>query len=48
MERGKTSAVQIPESEDTLQIMTIHKSKGLEFPVVPSSRNREEKETPFK
>lgn len=27
-------AVQIPESSDALQIMTIHKSKGLEFPVV--------------
>jgi ATP-dependent exoDNAse (exonuclease V) beta subunit len=27
-------AVQIPESDDALQIMTIHKSKGLEFPVV--------------
>lgn len=27
-------AVQIPESDDAIQIMTIHKSKGLEFPVV--------------
>jgi len=27
-------AVQIPESDDALQLMTIHKSKGLEFPVV--------------
>lgn len=27
-------AVQIPESDDALKIMTIHKSKGLEFPVV--------------
>lgn len=34
VEKGKKSAVQIPESEDTMQIMTIHKSKGLEFPVV--------------
>jgi len=27
-------AVQIPESNDAIKIMTIHKSKGLEFPVV--------------
>ncbi|MEJ6776682.1 MAG: UvrD-helicase domain-containing protein [Crocinitomicaceae bacterium] len=27
-------AVQIPESENAIQLMTIHKSKGLEFPVV--------------
>lgn len=27
-------AVQIPESDDAVKIMTIHKSKGLEFPVV--------------
>lgn len=27
-------AVQIPESSDSVQIMTMHKSKGLEFPVV--------------
>lgn len=27
-------AVQIPESEEAIQLMTIHKSKGLEFPVV--------------
>ncbi|NRA13236.1 MAG: UvrD-helicase domain-containing protein [Crocinitomicaceae bacterium] len=27
-------AVQIPEVEDAIKIMTIHKSKGLEFPVV--------------
>lgn len=27
-------AVQIPESSDAIQIMTLHKSKGLEFPVV--------------
>lgn len=34
-ERNKNNfAVQIPESEDAIQIMTIHKSKGLEFPVV--------------
>lgn len=34
-ERNKNNfAVQIPESDDAIQIMTIHKSKGLEFPVV--------------
>lgn len=27
-------AVQIPESDEAIQLMTIHKSKGLEFPVV--------------
>ena len=27
-------AIQLPESRDAIQIMTIHKSKGLEFPVV--------------
>jgi ATP-dependent exoDNAse (exonuclease V) beta subunit len=27
-------AIQLPESSDAIQIMTIHKSKGLEFPVV--------------
>ncbi len=31
--KGKI-AVQIPESSDAIKIMTIHKSKGLEFPVV--------------
>ncbi len=30
----KKIAVQIPESKDSIQIMTVHKSKGLEFPVV--------------
>jgi len=30
----ETKALQIPESEHALKIMTIHKSKGLEFPVV--------------
>ncbi len=29
-----SKALQIPESEDALKVMTIHKSKGLEFPVV--------------
>lgn len=27
-------AVQIPESDDAIKVMTLHKSKGLEFPVV--------------
>lgn len=27
-------AIQLPESDDAIKIMTIHKSKGLEFPVV--------------
>jgi ATP-dependent exoDNAse (exonuclease V) beta subunit/CRISPR/Cas system-associated exonuclease Cas4 (RecB family) len=31
--KSKT-AIQIPESDDAIKIMTIHKSKGLEFPVV--------------
>ena len=31
---GKKSAVQIPENKDAIKIMTGHKSKGLEFPVV--------------
>jgi ATP-dependent exoDNAse (exonuclease V) beta subunit len=33
-DRGKKSAVQLPESENAIRIMSIHKSKGLEFPVV--------------
>jgi ATP-dependent exoDNAse (exonuclease V) beta subunit len=32
-DKGKL-AIQLPESRDALKIMTIHKSKGLEFPVV--------------
>lgn len=32
--RKNKLAVQIPEGPDALKIMTIHKSKGLEFPVV--------------
>lgn len=32
-EKGNFSVV-LPESQDAIQIMTIHKSKGLEFPVV--------------
>ncbi|MBI1837127.1 MAG: UvrD-helicase domain-containing protein [Flavobacteriia bacterium] len=31
---GHQSAVQLPESENAIKIMSIHKSKGLEFPVV--------------
>ena len=34
-ERRKNKiSVQIPESDDAIELMTIHKSKGLEFPVV--------------
>ena len=32
-DKGKL-AIQLPESRDAIRIMTIHKSKGLEFPVV--------------
>ncbi|MDG1775873.1 MAG: UvrD-helicase domain-containing protein [Crocinitomicaceae bacterium] len=32
--KKNTIAVQVPESDDAIQVMTIHKSKGLEFPVV--------------
>jgi ATP-dependent exoDNAse (exonuclease V) beta subunit len=37
---GKRTNVQLPENENSIQIMTAHKSKGLEFPVViiPSLR----------
>lgn len=31
---GYKSPVQLPESDDALTVMSIHKSKGLEFPVV--------------
>lgn len=31
---GKSSAVQIPENKQAIKIMTGHKSKGLEFPIV--------------
>jgi len=34
LSKGKRSSVQLPESEDALTVMTIHKSKGLEFPIV--------------
>ncbi|HLW29836.1 MAG TPA: UvrD-helicase domain-containing protein [Brumimicrobium sp.] len=30
----KNSTIQMPENRDAIKIMTIHKSKGLEFPVV--------------
>ncbi len=30
----ESKAVQIPESDDAIKVMTIHKSKGLEFPIV--------------
>lgn len=29
-----TKALQIPESDEAIKVMTIHKSKGLEFPIV--------------
>ncbi len=31
---GKKSAIQIPENREAIKIMTGHKSKGLEFPIV--------------
>ncbi len=33
-DKGKDSNVQIPENNQAIKIMTAHKSKGLEFPVV--------------
>lgn len=33
-EHKKKSSVMLPESSESIQILTIHKSKGLEFPVV--------------
>lgn len=33
-EQKSKLAIQLPESDDAITIMTIHKSKGLEFPVV--------------
>jgi ATP-dependent exoDNAse (exonuclease V) beta subunit len=33
-QNGYKSPVQLPESDDALTVMSIHKSKGLEFPVV--------------
>lgn len=40
--KKKNYAVQIPASDDAITVMTIHKSKGLEFPVVmiPSLNNQ--------
>ena len=32
--RSKSSSIQIPENKDAIKIMTGHKSKGLEFPIV--------------
>jgi ATP-dependent exoDNAse (exonuclease V) beta subunit len=32
--KGSSESVLLPESEDAIQVMTAHKSKGLEFPVV--------------
>ncbi len=32
--KGFSDAVQIPENKDAIKIMTAHKSKGLEFPIV--------------
>jgi len=32
--KGKNSAIQIPENKEAIKIMTGHKSKGLEFPIV--------------
>jgi ATP-dependent exoDNAse (exonuclease V) beta subunit len=32
--KTKSSSIQIPENKDSIKIMTGHKSKGLEFPVV--------------
>lgn len=32
--KGKNSSIQIPENKDAIKIMTGHKSKGLEFPIV--------------
>lgn len=31
---GSTQTVQIPENDEAIKIMTVHKSKGLEFPIV--------------
>jgi len=33
-EKGQSESVQMPEELDAIQIMSIHKSKGLEFPLV--------------
>lgn len=33
-QKGSDETVQVPKNKDAIQIMTIHQSKGLEFPVV--------------
>lgn len=33
-DKGKDKSISVPESSGAVQVMTIHKSKGLEFPVV--------------
>ncbi|MFT5581694.1 MAG: ATP-dependent exoDNAse (exonuclease V) beta subunit, partial [Psychromonas sp.] len=33
-EFGKSNSVNLPQDEETINVMTVHKSKGLEFPVV--------------
>lgn len=33
-EKGQSESVQMPQELDAIQVMSIHKSKGLEFPVV--------------
>ncbi|MGB0934149.1 MAG: UvrD-helicase domain-containing protein [Lishizhenia sp.] len=33
-QKGRNETVQVPKNKDAIQIMTIHQSKGLEFPVV--------------
>ena len=33
-QKGSTETVQIPENDEAIKIMTVHKSKGLEFPIV--------------
>lgn len=32
--QGRKTSIKIPENTDAIQIMTIHKSKGLEYPIV--------------
>lgn len=44
---GKESSLKLPTAEDAIQILTIHKSKGLQFPVVfiPLYRQKESQKT---